>query len=551
MNDRQWRAVGDFFKQRFPACHQCQKGHQGPETMLAHLVASHFKREVIATFGKGMSCSLCSERLPQHIQSFKQYYVLNHMTKHIELIAPKEAQCLMVPNGIVARTKIICESESSVDANNTKEICVSEKLFEEVEASEDEENDTGNFVNGNRPEIASDLNHEAISVSKFPDPDYASCNTSQEHNSQKLTFQVCQEYFRNKYPTCKTCKKGHEWISNMKRHLVMGHFGKEAIRLFGSGNTCAVCNNFSTDTNNYKNGSIKIHMKEHLDIIFPDERGRDLLRLISNKHLSQCKNSSVSMWQDCQEYFKNKYSSCQTCKVGHSNFAKLKCHLASVHYSKRAIECFGPSNTCPICQNFSIKPIGDPQIKQIKRHMGCHLEDFIPDEKARAHLNNMKTTKGNIMPAKRKPPGQRSIKNKGLYQDCQDYFRDKYPSCKTCQNGHVSFQKLKRHLTVKHCADRAMTLFGTGNMCQVCKKFSTNLDRSWPIVNQVKFHMATHLEHFIEDDQAKDLLIKPSILCQRSKELINIYISYFRALMIINKAQIKSQRPIASTTYTL
>ncbi len=377
MNDTQWSALKDFVKKRFPACKKCQKGHhEGSDMMLVHLTASHFAQEAIETFGRGLFCSLCGERLPQHEESHKEYFVLNHMSKHFYFVAPEEIKDLLKVEP-VSGAQANCDNEcpvNAVDASRT--ISVTENLFDTLEGSQ---------TNGER---SKDERIDTEEVDTGIHPEESTLNSTQNHRSQKVSFQVCQEYFRNKYPTCKTCQRGHEWITNMKRHLVMQHCGEEAIKLFGSGNTCSVCRKYSIDTCHYKHRptAIKSHMKAHLDQIYPDERGKSLLKLATKGRTYKL----GSMWEDCLEYFKDKYPSCDVCNIGHSNSQKLKKHLSIMHYSKSALKHFGKGTKCQICNNFSIKRNNSSPAIQIKRHMACHLQDLIDDEKARTHLNNVR-----------------------------------------------------------------------------------------------------------------------------------------------------------------
>ncbi len=522
MSDPQWSALADFFKQRFPACPKCQKEHdEGPDTMLLHLTVSHFEQEAIETFGRGLFCSLCGERLPQHEESHKQHCVLNHMAKHFDAIAPKEAQHLLKgPNKTVAGAKLIHESESNVDANITKTISVSENLFEKLEDSEDEKYDIEDLctekVSRTDP---SDLQNEAKEGISSPILDQTKSKITPKDKSQKVSrgssteasFQACQEYFRNKYPTCKTCKKGHEWICNMKRHLVMQHCGEEAIKHFGSGDTCAVCKKFSINASCYKGRSnaIKSHMKAHLNILLTNEKEKYMLKLVSKSYIN---SRPGLMWKDCQEYFKNIFSSCDICKIGHENYDQLRYHLLTKHYLKQAIESFGTSTTCSICKKVSIDPLGDSPIEKVKKHMKCHLEDFIPDEEARTHLSNLKQFKKakNISAS----TVQKPVKKPAPIKDCEMYFSDKFPSCKACEKGHARYASMKQHLTKKHYNDKAMKLFGTGIACQICQKYSTQLNTPWPIPEQIVSHMATHLEDFIPEDEARELLLKAKGLKQ-------------------------------------
>ncbi len=514
MEDAQWSALADYFKEKFPACSKCQEGcRENPDIMLVHLTVSHFEQKAIAIFGQGQFCSYCGEKLPQCDESFKNYNVLSHMAKHFDLIVPKEAKHLLeVPTEAIGCSTTSSESKSPDGTEDeSKAIWVSESVFEELGGSNNEKIDDAKLGTRSSSDHSSDLEDEPKTENKCPISKDITLNSTQNHKSLNVSFQVCQEYFRNKYPTCESCTRGHEWITNMKRHLVFQHCGKQAMELFGSGNTCAICKKFSTRHSHYKyrSTSIKCHMKAHLALCFPDERGKELLKLLGNRNVSSCKFST--MWQDLQEYFKNKYPSCETCKIGHKRLVDLKRHLVIMHYPKLAIKCFGKSITCSICKNFSIKPTSSSSIIQMKKHMSCHIQDFIPDEEAKAYLNN-------IISATRKPPEQKPAKKKAPYQDCEDYFRSKYPSCQTCKSGHVNFQKLKRHMTVKHCDDRALKMFGTGSSCTVCHNFSVKVSQSgeWTNNLQIKCHMAIHLELFIADDKAKDLLLKAKLCPQKS-----------------------------------
>ncbi len=532
------KACANFFRRRFPDCSTCRGGFEGRQTMLAHLTASHFEREAISAFGKGLSCSLCGKRLPQHGSLFKHYYMLSHMARHFGVIAPEEIKPLFEVTTEAVAGGAHSEAEKP---SASKTVSVSEGLFEEVDVSEDDDIEDVGMESGSV--TSSDAKVKAKPGCKSTNPDRGKCKSTMKHKSQKVSrsdsaktkfksalkhkprkvsigegteasFQTCQEHFRNKYPTCGTCKRGHDCIANMKRHLVLQHLGEEAINLFGSGNTCAICKKFSTDNSYSKNRTtaIKLHMKAHLALLLTDDREKELLKFISKSYL----NSKPSLtWGDCQEYFKNKFPLCDTCKIGHESYDQLRYHLIEKHYLKQAIEIFGTNTTCPICQSFSIDPLGGSPIERIKKHMKCHLEDFVPDEEARTHLRNLKLfKKAKKIPSSTELSVQKPVKKSASIQDCENYFRDKYPSCKACQKGHSTFTSMKRHLTKFHYQSRAMSLFGTGSTCKICGNYSTKRSKTWSRSDQIKSHMAAHLEHFIVEDEANSLLLKANGLAK-------------------------------------
>ncbi len=191
MSDQQWSALEDFFKQRFPACHKCQKGcHEDPDTMLAHLVSSHYEREANLFFGDGLFCSVCGQRLARHEESRKKYHVLGHMIKHFDLIVPRKAKHLLLgSNKTVASTKRIFVSKSPVNENNTSnKICMSEKLLIEIDCSEDEEIDPECLGKGNGSRAyPSDLQDEGKEESRSPYLDQINSKSTLMHKSQKVS----------------------------------------------------------------------------------------------------------------------------------------------------------------------------------------------------------------------------------------------------------------------------------------------------------------------------------------------------------------------------
>ncbi len=95
------------------------------------------------------------------------------------------------------------------------------------------------------------------------------------------------------------------------------------------------------------------------------------------------------------------------------------------------------------------------------------------------------------------------------WQDCEDYFRKKYRSCLKCQAGHKMPFNLRRHITTIHETEMALGLFGKDAKCSICKKVSVPLDgKKFMRKHMIKMHMAIHLELFIQDVEARRLLLK-------------------------------------------
>ncbi len=92
METPQWKACMRYFQHQFPACLKCQSGHRSPEAMLVHLTASHFRQEALLAFGSDLTCSVCLEKLPNHKESYKEYYILSHMAGHLDQFAPAKAK---------------------------------------------------------------------------------------------------------------------------------------------------------------------------------------------------------------------------------------------------------------------------------------------------------------------------------------------------------------------------------------------------------------------------------------------------------------------------
>ncbi len=275
--------------------------------------------------------------------------------------------------------------------------------------------------------------------------------------------------------------------------------------------------------------------------------------------------SRENYWQECQALFESKYPGCKICK-GYTEvpmwrrLRKMKRHLIRSHYSKEALTLFGKDNTCSICKGFSVKHCSlIKRHDQIKSHMVTHLEQFIPDERARnlflkidnikgrAHIQILKKSitqapngdntninaTQNHLGGMEIPPchkfeapkraclsrpqfceANQDASKENYWQECQAFFESKYPACifcKGCTEIPIGQRlwKMKRHLIGSHYGKEALTLFGKANTCSICKGFSVKHgSRMCKRHDQIKSHMVTHLEQFILDERGRDLFLK-------------------------------------------
>ncbi len=104
---------------------------------------------------------------------------------------------------------------------------------------------------------------------------------------------------------------------------------------------------------------------------------------------------SNPLWQDCQNYFKRSYPSCNQCQAGHKTPYDMRRHLTFFHYKKLSVRRFGKGYTCPICEKLVVASHVAKWVQNymIIVHMSLHLHAFIPDEEARDLLLKAKRGK--------------------------------------------------------------------------------------------------------------------------------------------------------------
>ncbi len=557
-----WQACSGYFQRQFPACHKCQTGHEEPLAMLVHLTASHYQKEALLAFGTNDKCTTCEENLPTHKESFRQYYVISHMARHLDQLVTGEAKdFLLQAMGI-----------GSNDSKKMEEKCDSAGAEEELPVPQ----------NGIMTSDMSDKIVPGTSVDnlcKTRDNVKSSADTKQENDSVPLrgTFenqqlginslevevtkedkvnslwQDCQDHFRSVYPSCQTCKSGHRdaWI--MTRHVTFVHCGKGALRLFGEGNACSLCQSFVLGPSKSTGGranQIKSHMATHLEQFIPDEETKVLLlkakakskqagdigleeksiiltkvpTLVStkaqlstlgrsHKNKSKAKKPKIdSPLKDCVKYFSEKYPFCETCQNGHNRSQNMRVHLTYMHCSEEAAKFFGEGNTCSVCNSFSLKPSNwnSTLKRQIRNHMAGHLELFFPDEKARDLLLRERCEASRLRILEMR---ESNLLTSHL-QRCEAFFKQNFVHCFTCQRAdYESNRDLVQHLFEVHYHEKILGAFGVDcTACQVCHMKNVVPSHS------NRYRMRLIVRHFAKHHQ--DFMIK-SLDSAKAKELIS------------------------------
>ncbi len=404
-----------------------------------------------------------------------------------------------------------------------------------------------------------------------------------------------EEYWKLKHPNCGTCQAGHRHHSELKEHILSVHYVERTLSLYGSGNICGVCkqvNRHSFRTSMNKRRQIVRHMIKHFDVVFAEEveylnshlnkgidstsgdintdsqestRVVEMQKHTTERALTLEKGSAHApitddaryklnpLWQECEQFFKTSYPNCQNCQKGHDSASSLKIHLTLVHYGNSAIELFGESSKCPICELMVVPESGQQdQTLIIKNHMSLHLENFILGKgkillqmateamsklddlhlcqsepsstkclknkavkKLEKHQNVQTYPDSNVSkhPLKNGKPLQKKsstlVMSDPASQECQNYFRNQYPSCDACIRGHKTYQEMKRHMTYNHYPELAVSLFKNSRNCPICQSAIVVPDsKKWQQIYQIKMHMTTHLELFIPDQEARTLLMK-------------------------------------------
>ncbi len=512
MDEEQWKTCKSFFKQKFPACQKCQGGHKTSEAMLVHLTASHFCAEAMAAFGNNKSCPMCDETLMPHKESFWQYSILAHMAKHLDQFVPDEETRTILKGTSKEENRENVEIKEETRSNNKKRKCSERK-------------DTKVAVKKTtiKREPKTDCSPPKQVKVKFQFSKKSRDKPIVKRKQKLSLYQDCQEYFQQKYPSCQTCQKGFENPKDLKRHLSMIHFCKRAIRIFGKGNACSLCNDFSVESSKEKPKGLserikKFHAAKHLEQFIPDKQAKDLLLRAKSSvetqkvkteselyNLARYKTTALRyaksvVWQDCEGYFRNMFPTCKICIRGHACSKNMKTHMAFTHFSIEALTLFGQGNTCSICAKFSLK-LGNSklmQTKMIKNHMSSHLEHLIPDETARHLLMRARDEANNV---KNEPkPYDNSDKIAQVHR-CEVFFKKTFEFCHKCQIGEYNKPYyMVQHLFLIHYRNRITEDFSmTNGECNVCKRENVASAKALPNTFQafVRHCMASHKQLMI------------------------------------------------------
>ncbi len=356
-----WNSFERYLKKEYPNCRKCKLKLHWPSALISHLVNVHHGDEAIRLFGKNATCALCKTySVPSIPKGSKIYFyaVKRHMRQHYHHVIPQEAKELL---SLILR------------------------------------------CHGKLPPIKQlDKLHMLLT------PDDRSKLYSQK-------WRDCESFLRKEFPGCQICRIGHGQPSHVLEHAVRNHYGEEALKQFGSDNTCLICNDYSlppvTTPKNPKSFLIKRHMTQHLEHVLPEKAKLLFLRAVKydshflkgiktqdcssiTKNIKQSTPEQPTEFKEvpqlgntkshpsllaCEKYFRDLYQNCNPCKRGHDSLSALKLHLTLAHYSNAVIELFGNDTVCPICCETVLrtKEIGTVVCnKIIKEHMSQHLEEF-------------------------------------------------------------------------------------------------------------------------------------------------------------------------------
>ncbi len=499
-----WQSCADLLRTKHPMCKTCQTGFGTPSKIMRHYGPVHCGEKALKLFGSKRNCAECNDfKLPASSNSASELRMIQetikkHMTsEHFQLIIPDEAKNCFA--AAIAQPK--------------RNICI----------------------------------------------------------VSKTSWQNVINFFKEKNPHCSTCQNDFKTPSEFLNHLAGVHYKEEVFRKFGSGNVCNMCKQYKIPAKGRKvlhfrvNSFIQRHMRAHLtqlmsgkaklllenaigstpvvaDIASPFktpsmktethtlpeiantkmevEQVTSHKEIVSKKLPSQAKenvtDSGVAL-HDCLQYFKQMNSNCKLCQRGHRSMIRLKRHLTRAHYGRSAIELFGRGPACPICNDLvlSNEPCNKITIKEkktIKDHMSAHLEEFIVGkaknvlQKASEALpKHLPTSPGKKNAQTKKPDGRRT---KLAWLDCERYFKEKYPSCKVCRAGFSGLSAVRIHVSYSHCEERPIELFGGGRNCSICMDYPVPQKTPSSRSHHIKQHMGKHLELFIQDEQARELLLK-------------------------------------------
>ncbi len=505
------------------------------EEMKRHLVMSHFRQEALTKFGNSDQCSICFEVLALPKESFRKQYVLQHMVAHLPmLVRPEDKDVLGVGD------------ESGEDLSD---------LIDTIDCEPELPKDMDMKV-----ETGSDHGNMDIKV-ETGSGDVELDSSKQKNSSNfKSAWQDCLQLVRQEFPHCAMCQIGFHSLSNFSEHVFVTHYGIEALKLFGAGEICSVCNEFTLPEGSpsYRNRRAKRHMKVHFELYVPDKIKK--LFCAAVKHDFSPNRKTTNYISDCNQLLKKKYPECQACQTGFLAITALKDHLFLFHYGYKALELFGTGEVCEICKKCSL-PEAMPGYKRkfIKRHMKQnHAELMLTEEWQNlfkgatlletkdTNLVSVRHDKSQVVHHKlqeESPNTTSESKNiviSPYLQDCITYFKDKYQKCQACQCGHESLSALKLHITIVHYSGTALELFGGGNDCPVCDKtivptVSEIVDSSVSNKEQlIKEHMSHHLEKFVVG-QAKGILQKATEDLPQQQIYITTNVSYLHDCLMYFK----------------
>ncbi len=272
-------------------------------------------------------------------------------------------------------------------------------------------------------------------------------------------WKACANFFRMLFPACHKCQGGHSTPEAMLLHLTASHYHQEALAAFGRGQTCPVCNkSLMPQKQSHRQHYILCHMAEHI-VQFAPQEAKFKLKLVL--------------------------------EIDNENETQERKYIESV-----AEKQFSPITITKVpCMYSDDSGSGSNAKGRWKANILHSVTNKKPDKmKTRQKTNNPQNT---------------HVHSESLWQECVLHFKKIYPSCKTCQREPESMRALKKHLTTIHYGDKAMRLFGKGRTCPICSKtLIVSSGQTKLRVGDIKNHMATHLEQFIQDDQARNLLLR-------------------------------------------
>ncbi len=276
--------------------------------------------------------------------------------------------------------------------------------------------------------------------------------------------EVWADYFKQKFPACHKCQNGSEAEATMLLHLTVSHYKEEAVKAFGGGITCQMCDErLAPHKECYTQYYVLSHMVRHLEQFVP----------VETKSIFW---TAMEMNQD---------------KERKAKIVPKNDHKASSMSDSTQIK----SEDCTEAKN-EIRNKSDKKVK------------------SSTTLNNkeelVKHQFGKVTTGKAKAKSSLKMSD-SHWQDCQEHFKQKYPSCPACTMGHKEVWRMRRHLTFVHYGDIAMELFGKGQVCSICNKVSIEFDSRKSRLkrhNLIKCHMATHLEQFIPDEHDRSFFAR-------------------------------------------